>query len=69
MRTKKPASKSNWTDPDDAPRLTEEWFKVAEIRQAEKLVRTTRPVGCPKTERPKASAAGSFPLSNNKLSR
>jgi len=53
MRTKKTGSKSNWTDPDDAPHLTREWFEAAEIRKGDKLVRPARPVGRPKLETPK----------------
>jgi uncharacterized protein (DUF4415 family) len=34
---------SDWKDPDDAPELTEDFFKRVEIRDNEKLVRRGRP--------------------------
>ena len=43
MPAKKPASKSTWIDPDDAPELTEEWFQTADLYDGNKLVRRGRP--------------------------
>jgi uncharacterized protein (DUF4415 family) len=43
MPTKKPASKSTWIDPDDAPELTEEWFQTADLYEGNKLTRRGRP--------------------------
>jgi uncharacterized protein (DUF4415 family) len=39
MTAKKRASKTGWTDPDDAPELTDEWFAKADLYMGEKLVR------------------------------
>lgn len=49
MTVKKPASKSTWIDPDDAPELTEEWFQSAALYDGNKLIR----VGRPKKAKPK----------------
>jgi uncharacterized protein (DUF4415 family) len=43
MPRKKKSGASAWTDPDDAPELTEKFFDRAEIRQGSKLVRRGRP--------------------------
>ena len=43
MPAKKPASKSTWIDPDDAPELTEEWFQTADLYEGNKLIRRGRP--------------------------
>ena len=43
MSKKKIASKSTWVDPDDAPELTEEWFRTADYYEGGKLVRRGRP--------------------------
>lgn len=32
-------TKSEWVDPDDAPELTEEWFRKADVYHGEKLIR------------------------------
>lgn len=34
-----------WVDPDDAPELTDEWFKAASLYDGEKLIRRGRPAG------------------------
>lgn len=47
MPMKNPGTASNWIDPDDAPKLTREWFERAEIHDGGKLVRRGRP---PKAE-------------------
>ena len=43
MQTKKPGSDSGWVDPDDAPRLTREWFERADLYHGDKMVRRGRP--------------------------
>jgi uncharacterized protein (DUF4415 family) len=49
MQTKKPGIESEWVDPDEAPRLTKEWFDRADLYQGDKMVRRGRP----KSARPK----------------
>ena len=49
MQTKKPGAESEWVDPDEAPRLTKEWFDRADLYQGDKMVRRGRP----KSARPK----------------
>ncbi len=44
MGRKKPVTKSEWVDPDDAPELTQEWFDSAEIWEGNKLIRPGRPM-------------------------
>ena len=39
MSEKKSVSKTSWTDPDDAPELTEAWFEKADLHDGETLVR------------------------------
>lgn len=36
MPAKKRDSKNTWTDPDDAPELTEEWFQTADLYEGNK---------------------------------
>ena len=43
MPRKKKSGSAAWTDPDDAPELTEKFFDRAEIRHGGKLVRRGRP--------------------------
>ncbi len=43
MTAKKPATESTWIDPDDAPELTDEWFRKADLYHGEKLIRRGRP--------------------------
>jgi uncharacterized protein (DUF4415 family) len=43
MTTKPDAGRKNWTDPDDAPELTAEYFKRADIFDGPKLIRRGRP--------------------------
>lgn len=43
MTASKPNTESTWTDPDDAPELTREWFEKADLYHGEKLVRRGRP--------------------------
>lgn len=50
MTGKKSASKGTWTDPDDAPELTEEWFAKADLYDGNKLMRRG---GRPKKDAPK----------------
>lgn len=49
MPTRKSSGAKTWIDPDDAPRLTQQFFERAEIRDGERLVRRGRP----KVENPK----------------
>ncbi len=39
MTAKKHASKVPWSDPDDAPELTDAWFAQADLYQGDALVR------------------------------
>lgn len=43
MPTKKKSGKAVWSDPDDAPVLTEEFFDRADVRQGDMLLRRGRP--------------------------
>ena len=43
MNAKKASTPSTWTDSDDAPALTEEFFRKAELFNGETLVRRGRP--------------------------
>lgn len=43
MHRKKRASKRARVDPDDAPRLTRQWFETADYYEGGKLVRRGRP--------------------------
>ena len=43
MRRKKGAGRSSWVDPDDAPELTDEFFRRANVYEGGKLVRRGRP--------------------------
>lgn len=43
MPRNKPAGASTWTDPDDAPELTDDHFQRADVYEGEKLVRRGRP--------------------------
>ena len=43
MQTKKPSTESEWVDPEDAPRLTREWFERADFYHGDKIVRRGRP--------------------------
>ena len=43
MPRKKKSGAAAWSDPDDAPELTEAFFDLAEIRRGEKIVRRGRP--------------------------
>jgi uncharacterized protein (DUF4415 family) len=45
--------KSNWIDPDDAPRLDRDWFQRAEIWDGDKLIRRGRP----KSDAPKQATS------------
>ena len=51
MPTKKPASATEWIDPEDAPRLDEDWFDRAAVYRGERLIRPGRP----KSANPKQS--------------
>ncbi len=43
MRKKKGAGASFWADPDDAPELTDEFFRRADVYEGTRLVRRGRP--------------------------
>ncbi len=43
MSRKKKGSAATWTDPDDAPELTEEWFRSADLYDGDRLIRRGRP--------------------------
>lgn len=43
MPRKKHAGASSWVDPQDAPELTEEFFRRADVYEGTKLVRRGRP--------------------------
>ena len=43
MNAKSKPSPLPWTDPDDAPEITEQWVKEANLFEGEKLVRRGRP--------------------------
>lgn len=53
MPTKKSITKSKWIDPDDAPRLTRDWFARGEIRDGDTLIRPGRP----KSDAPKLATS------------
>ena len=50
MRKSKISGTKKWIDPDDAPELTREFFRTADVYQGQKLVRRGRP---PIGDRPK----------------
>ena len=50
MRKNKGSGKKKWVDPDDAPELTREFFREADIYEGGKVVRRGRP---PIGDRPK----------------
>lgn len=39
----KTTSTEPWVDPDDAPRLTSDWFSGAELKEGDKVLRRGRP--------------------------
>lgn len=49
MNASKHATPAAWTDPDDAPELTDEFFQRADEYAGDKLVRRGRPAGSDKT--------------------
>lgn len=49
MNGKAKNSRHTWIDPDDAPELTKDWFKSADLYEGDKLIRRGRPVGSRKT--------------------
>ncbi len=42
MQMKKPTGSPEWTDPDDAPRLTHEMLEDAEVFEGDKFIRRSR---------------------------
>ncbi|MBF0136516.1 MAG: BrnA antitoxin family protein [Magnetococcales bacterium] len=45
MNANKPDINPIWTDPDDAPELTDAWFEQADLYRGGQLVRRGRPAG------------------------
>lgn len=43
MTEKKPATRATWTDADDAPELSDEWFQTADQHENGRLVKRGRP--------------------------
>lgn len=43
MTEKRNDSRTTWTDPDEAPELTDEWFEGADLMEGNRLVRRGRP--------------------------
>lgn len=43
-------TRTEWTDPDDAPELTEEWFDKADMMIGDKIIRRGRPKGSTKQQ-------------------
>ena len=54
MAEKKRATGNTWTDPDDAPELTDEWFAGADLYEAGTLIRRG---GRPKKAEPKEAVS------------
>lgn len=50
MTGKKRVSEATWTDPDEAPELTADWFAKADLYKGDKLIRRG---GRPKKAAPK----------------
>jgi len=50
MRRNRGSGRKKWTDSDDAPELTREFFRSADVYKGDKLLRRGRP---PMGERPK----------------
>ena len=46
----KPDTRPEWSDPDDAPELTDAWFEAADLKLDGKLVRRGRPRGSNKKQ-------------------
>jgi uncharacterized protein (DUF4415 family) len=53
MQKKKAAGADTWADPDDAPELTAEHFKRADVYMGTKLVSAGRRPGRPRSANPK----------------
>ncbi len=53
MNAKLQESEAAWTDPDDAPEITEEWIAEAELYNGDRLVRLgDKTVGTPAIAQP-----------------
>ena len=48
MPVNKPATDTDWIDPDDAPEWTDEMFERAELRIGDTVIRPARAPGSPK---------------------
>ncbi|MFT0546697.1 BrnA antitoxin family protein [Allopusillimonas ginsengisoli] len=57
MTANKRNTRSTWVDPDDAPELTDEFFKKADLYEGDKLVRPGRP----KSNNPKVAISLRLP--------
>ncbi|MDA8060117.1 BrnA antitoxin family protein [Leptospirillum ferriphilum] len=44
MTEKQNDSRITWTDPDEAPELTDEWFEGADLKEGSRLIRRGRPI-------------------------
>ena len=56
MPTKKRTTASKWVDANEAPHLGRDWFKRAEIREGNRLIRRPK-LGRPKKAAPKSGSA------------
>ena len=50
MPRNKGSGKKRWTDPDDAPELTREFFRSGDVYKGEKLLRRGRPPAGPRSK-------------------
>ena len=56
MNASKRGTHTTWTDPDDAPELTDEFFERADEYVGDRLIRRGRPAGSHKTATIRSSA-------------
>jgi hypothetical protein len=61
MTGKKRASKATWTDPDEAPELTDDWFAKADPYSGGKPCAPWRPPEGGGQHSPRSGRAGPFP--------
>ena len=57
MLANRRSTRDTWTDPDDAPELTEDFFNKADLYHGDKLVRRGRP----KSENPRVAISLRMP--------
>ena len=43
MSASKKGMRATWNDPEDAPELSDDWFKGAELREGDRVIRRGRP--------------------------